>query len=73
MGHKHSRDDILTAAVDTAFATGLSSLSFGRVAKRLGISDRTVVYYFPTKSDLVGEVLVAMGVTLQGALGEAFT
>ncbi|MEM7142476.1 MAG: TetR/AcrR family transcriptional regulator, partial [Actinomycetota bacterium] len=47
--------------------------SFGRVAKRLGISDRTVVYYFPTKSDLVGEVLVAMGVTLQGALGEAFT
>lgn len=73
MGHKHTRDELLDAAVATALEDGLSQLSFGRVARRLGISDRVVVYYFPTKDDLVGEVVVAMGFQLQGALAEAFT
>jgi AcrR family transcriptional regulator len=73
VGHKHSKEEILEAAVASAFADGLSRLSFGRVAARLGISDRTVVYYFPTKRDLVGEVVGAMGIRLQEALGPAFT
>jgi AcrR family transcriptional regulator len=72
MGHKHSQEELLDAAVATAFEHGLSNVTFGRVARRLGISDRIVVYYFPTKDDLVGEVLTALGQQLQGALAPAF-
>ena len=35
MGHRHSRDEILDGALATAYADGLSGLSFGRVAKAL--------------------------------------
>jgi AcrR family transcriptional regulator len=73
MGHKHTKAEILEGAVAEAFAEGLSRLTFGRVAKRLGISDRIVVYYFPTKDDLIAEVLVALGVELQATLAPAFT
>ena len=72
MGHKHTREEILEGALAAAFEDGLSQLTFGRVAKRLGISDRVVVYYFPTKDDLVGEVLHAMGLELQATLAPAF-
>jgi len=73
MGHKHTKSEILEGAVDVAFEDGLSQLSFGRVAKRLALSDRTVVYYFPTKDDLITEVLVALGARLQEALATAFS
>ena len=73
MGHKHSKTEILEGALATAFADGLSQLTFGRVARRLGISDRIVVYYFPTKNDLIGEVIFAVGIELQQTLGQAFT
>ena len=69
---KHSRDEILDAAVETAFDGGLSQLSFGRVARRLGIADRTVVYYFPTIGDLIGNVVVMLGLRLQATLEPAF-
>lgn len=72
MGHRHTRNEILAGALATAFADGLSQLTYGRVAKRLGINDRTVVYYFPTKDDLIGEVLISMGVRLQEALAPAY-
>lgn len=72
MGYKHTKADILDGALSAALDDGLSQLTFGRLAKRLGISDRTVVYYFPTKDDLIGEVILAMGVQLQGSLAEAF-
>jgi AcrR family transcriptional regulator len=73
MGHKHAKDEILDGALAAAFEEGLSQLTFGRIAKRLGISDRIVVYYFPTKDDLIGEVLVAMGTQLQETLAPAFS
>lgn len=73
MGHKHSKAEILEGALVAAFEDGLSQLTFGRVAKRLGISDRIVVYYFPSKDDLIGEVLQAMGTRLQATLAPAFT
>jgi AcrR family transcriptional regulator len=73
MGHKHTKADILEGALAAAFDDGLSQLTFGRVAKRLGINDRTVVYYFPTKDDLIGEVLHAMGAELQATLAPAFS
>ncbi len=73
MGHKHTKEDLLAGAVATAFDDGLSQVTFGRVARRLGISDRTVVYYFPTKDDLVAEIIVSIGGQLQEALADAFS
>lgn len=64
---------MLDGALAAALDDGLSQLTFGRLAKRLGISDRTIVYYFPTKEDLVGEVILAMGLQLQDAIAAAFT
>lgn len=73
MGYKHTQAEILEGAVAVAVAEGLSRLSFGRVAARLGTSDRVVVYYFPSKDDLIGAVLVALGVQLQEALEPTLT
>jgi AcrR family transcriptional regulator len=73
MGHKHTKDEMLEGAVTAALEDGLSQLTFGRLAKRLGTSDRIIVYYFPTKDDLIGDVLIAMGLRLQAILAEAFT
>lgn len=72
MGHKHSKSEILDGALQAAFDEGLSRLTFGRLATRLGISDRIVVYYFPTKDALISEVVVAMGAKLQETLAAAF-
>ena len=73
MGHKHTREEILDGAVAVAFADGLSRLTFGRVASRLGTSDRIVVYYFPSKNDLISAVLLAVGVQLQETLAPTLT
>lgn len=68
VGRKHTHDEILTGAIEVAYADGFSRLTYGRVAKRLGIADRTVVYYFETKDALVEAVLVTMGLDLQERL-----
>ena len=68
MGYRHTKSEILSGALGVAFDDGLSQLTFGRVANHLDISDRVVVYYFPTKDDLVGEVLFAVGIQLQETL-----
>ncbi len=73
MGYRHTKQEILDGALATAIDDGLSQLTFGRVAKRLGINDRTVVYYFPTKDALITEVVMSLGLQLQAALGEAFS
>jgi AcrR family transcriptional regulator len=73
MGHRHSREIILDAALAAAIEEGLSQLTFGRLAARLGINDRMVVYYFPTKDDLIAEVVKTTGERLRRALAGAFT
>ena len=73
MGYRHSREDILDGALEAALAEGLSPLTFGRLAKRLGVSDRVIVYYFPTKTDLVLSVLELIAARLQSILVGAFT
>jgi AcrR family transcriptional regulator len=73
VGYRHTKEEILNAALDAALDEGLSQLTFGRLAKRLKISDRIIVYYFPTKDDLIGDVLVAMGIKLQAALAPALS
>jgi AcrR family transcriptional regulator len=73
MGHKHTKAEILEGALAAALDEGLSQLTFGRLGKRLGISDRIIVYYFPTKEDLISEVVVSMGLQLQETLAAAFS
>jgi AcrR family transcriptional regulator len=73
MGYRHTKQEILDGALAAAIDDGLSQLTFGRLAKRLGINDRTVVYYFPTKDDLITEVVMSMGLQLQSTLGAAFS
>ena len=73
MGYRHTKQEILDGALAASMDDGLSQLTFGRVAKRLGINDRTVVYYFPTKDALITEVVMSMGLQLQQTLGEAFS
>jgi AcrR family transcriptional regulator len=72
MGRKHTRAELLAGAVDAAFDDGLSRLTFGRVAKRLGVADRTLVYYFPTKDELISEVVSSVGTQLERTLAPAF-
>jgi AcrR family transcriptional regulator len=73
MGYRHSKDEILEAAVAFVLEEGLSRLTFGAVASRIGISDRIVVYYFPSKDDLIVEVLRTIGDRLQDALGPSLS
>lgn len=72
MGPRHSRDEMLRAAIAVTSSGGFGRLSFGAVAKELGTSDRMVVYYFPTKAELISEVAAAMGTQLQQILDRAF-
>lgn len=72
MGYRHSQEEMLAAAVAVALEGGISSVTFGAVAKHAGVSDRMVVYYFPTKAELLTAVTVALGGQLQELLGGAF-
>jgi AcrR family transcriptional regulator len=72
MGYRHSREDLLAAATEVVLEGGLGALSFGKVGQRLGISDRTVVYYFPNKPDLVMAVVGSLAGDLVGLLEQAF-
>lgn len=65
---RHDRDALLGAAVQLALESGLGPVTFGAVARRADVPDRTVVYYFPTKVDLVAAVVEAVTGGLLGAL-----
>ncbi|MFI8568777.1 TetR/AcrR family transcriptional regulator [Rhodococcus sp. NPDC078407] len=73
MVNRHSREEMLSVALDAAVEGGLSRLTFGRLASRLKTSDRMVVYYFPKKDDLVTAVLEVVGHRLQHVLAAAFS
>jgi AcrR family transcriptional regulator len=68
VGYKHQRSDILDAAIAVVRDDGLARLTFAAVAKRLSTNDRTVVYYFPTKDVLLGEVLEVCGAQVRDLL-----
>jgi AcrR family transcriptional regulator len=68
MGYRHSKDEILEGAISFALAEGLSRMTFGSLARHLGISDRIIVYYFPSKSDLINEVMGQVGLRVQTTL-----
>lgn len=72
MGYRHSKTELLAAAVEVAQSDGLGAVTFGRVAKHLGIADRTVVYYFPTKDALLSELVGELAGSLLAVLDVAF-
>jgi AcrR family transcriptional regulator len=72
VGYRHSREEIVAAAAEVALARGIAEVTFGKVAAHLGISDRMVVYYLPTKHDLVLAAASAIAADLQAVLDEAF-
>jgi AcrR family transcriptional regulator len=72
MGYKYSQQDLLAQAVELSLDEGIGALTFGKLAKRLGIPDRTIVYYFPSKETLILAVLQALGDQLQEVLAETF-
>ena len=72
VGYRHSEDEIVDAAAGVAREFGLSGLTYRRVADRLEISDRMVVYYLPTKAELISAAVSALSVELQQLLAEAF-
>lgn len=71
MGYRHDKQDVLDAAVEVAGDLGMGKLTFRAIGRRLGIADRTVVYYFPTKTELVAAVLRQSTVRLVGMLAPA--
>ena len=72
MGYRHSPEEILDAAVTVALESGMAALTFNRVGEQLEISDRTVVYYFPTKLDLINAVAGALVSDMVHLLEDAF-
>jgi AcrR family transcriptional regulator len=64
----HSREQILQAAVEVVREVGLAEVTFRRVGKHMGIADRTVVYYFPTKVELILAVLDVVAEKVGGAM-----
>jgi AcrR family transcriptional regulator len=72
MGYRHSADQILDAAVAIALDSGIAAVTFGSVGTRLSVSSRTVVYYFPTKLDLVSAVIGVLGSDMIELLEAAF-
>jgi AcrR family transcriptional regulator len=51
------RDQLLGAALAAASEHGIARLSMGDVAKRAGLSRQTLYRYFPSKDELVAEVV----------------
>lgn len=72
VGYRHSRDDVVEAAASIALRDGMARLTYRRVAEELGISDRMVVYYLPSKEDLVLAAVGALSVRMQTILEQAF-
>lgn len=71
MGSRHSREQILQGAVAVLLDRGVTGLSFASVGAALGMADRTVVYYFPTKAQLLWAAVEAGSATLRGQIESA--
>lgn len=54
------RAQLTEALADLVLAEGLDALSLRPAAARLGTSDRMLLYYFGTKTELMGDVLACV-------------
>lgn len=72
MGPRHDRDELLAHAVEAALEGGLGELTFGKLGRRVGVADRTLVYYFGDKPSLIEAVLGVLAGRLLERLDAAF-
>ena len=53
-----TRDQILKTTRDILSSEGLGAVSFDAIANRLGLSKQAVIYWFPTKRDLLAAMFL---------------
>lgn len=54
-----TRDRILTVATDLFGTRGVDAVSLDLIASEVGVAKQTLLYWFPSKDELVGAVLAA--------------
>jgi AcrR family transcriptional regulator len=59
-----TRQRILDAALDLFGARGVDAVSLDEIAREVGVRKQTVLYWFPSKDDLVDAVLEAVAAEL---------
>ena len=63
-GERTTRERILDAAIDLFGARGVDAASLDEIARQVGVRKQTVLYWFPSKPDLVDAVLEAVAAEL---------
>ncbi len=70
-----TRDRVLEAALDSFGTRGYEATSLDQVAAELGIRKQTILYYYPSKAELLDAVVdassAALAETLEAALADA--
>ena len=59
-----TRSRILSTATELFGTRGLDAVSLDLIASEVGVAKQTVLYWFPSKDDLVQEVLSAVAAEL---------
>jgi len=59
-----TRDTILEVATDLFGARGVEAVSLDQIATEVGVAKQTLLYWFPSKDDLVEQVLAATAAEL---------
>lgn len=72
VGYKYSLEEMTTTVSRLVLRDGIANLTYRKVANELSCSDRMVVYYFPTKNDLVMAAVVSLSQEMQALLEKAF-
>ena len=54
---QHTRQRILDAALDQFGARGVDAVSLDEIAREVGVRKQTILYWFPSKDELVAAVL----------------
>lgn len=65
------REAITNAALDLFFAKGFDDTTVEEIAQAAGVSRRSFFRYFSSKSDIIGQISVALGPFLSSAISAA--
>ena len=65
-GRRPTRDRILDAATDLFGVRGVDAVSLDVIAAEVGVAKQTLLYWFPSKDDLVQAVLESAALRVVG-------